>query len=403
MAERRFLILVVALTFTLNAVARGFTETFGLFLLPVESELGAARSAMTGVYSVFMLTVGLTGPVAGHLFDRLGGRLAYLSGLLALAAGFQLAASAETVARYYLGVGVLAGIGVAAAGMVPATALLSRWFEKRLGTVLGFAYAAMGLGVLVMLPLTQLLLDQIGWRETYALLAKVLFGLALAVLLLPMRRLDRGAASKRASRPAGHVAWTLGRALATSAFWGLFAVYFFTAYAAYSILPQAPAYLVENGFEPLLVASLIGLTGMVSVVGMASIGILADRYGRRRMVTVSYLASLTGIAAVIAVAASPSLALVYVFVLFFGVAQGARGPIVTVMTARLFEGGGVGSIYGAITLGLGVGAAVGSFVSGLMHDLTGHYYWSFGLAWLASFAGLLQFYVVPALADRKSG
>ncbi|MFW5834282.1 MAG: MFS transporter [Pseudomonadota bacterium] len=401
MAERRFLVLVVALTCTLNAVARGFTDSFGLFLLPVETELGVTRSTMTGVYSVFMLTLGLAGPVAGHVFDRLGSRRAYLLGLLSLALGFQLAAGAESVVRYYLGAGVLTGIGVAAAGMVPATALLSRWFEGRLGTVLGFAYASMGVGVLVMMPVTQLLLDAFGWRETYALFAKVLLVVALGVVVLPMTRLDRGSLRKRNPAGVGGKVWTLPLALRTGAFWGLFAVYFFTGYAAYSILPQAPAYLIEQGFDALLVASLIGLIGILSVVGMASIGTLADRFGRRFMVTISYLCSLSGITAILAVAIWPSFVLVYGFILFFGVAQGARGPIITVMTARLFEGGGVGSIYGAITMGLGFGAAVGSLLSGVMHDLTGHYFWSFGLAWLASFLGLLQFYVVPALADRK--
>lgn len=398
------LVAVIVLTFGMNMVARGFTETFGLFLLPVQEALGASRSAMTGVYSVFMLVHGLAAPMAGHLFDRWGARVLYGLGLVCLGGGFVLAGWTTEIWHYYVTVGLLGGIAVAALGMVPATGLLSRWFTHHLSSVMGLAYASLGAGVLVILPLTQVLLEHLEWRTTYFVLGGIVLALLVPVMLLPLGTLTRGSEEwrrKRADADDRTVRWTLRTALRTPAFWGLFNVYFFTAYAAYSILPQAVAYLVENGFDALTAASAVGITGMLSVFGMVAVGWLAGRFGRRRTVSVSYLFSLTGITAIILVAQIPELWLVYGFVIFFGLSQGARGPIVTTMTAQLFPGGGMGSIYGAITLGLGVGAAVGSWVSGLLHDLTGGYFLSFGLAWGASALGLAQFYLIRALADEQ--
>ena len=44
--------------------------------------------------------------------------------------------------------------------------------------------------------------------------------------------------------------------------------------------------------------------------------------------------------------------------------QGARGPIIVTLVALLFPGGGVGAIYGTLSLALGLGAALGSWISG---------------------------------------
>ena len=41
------------------------------------------------------------------------------------------------------------------------------------------------------------------------------------------------------------------------------------------------------------------------------------------------------------------------FVWFFGLMQGARGPIIIASVARLVLGGGVGTIYGTLSLAMG--------------------------------------------------
>ena len=83
----------------------------------------------------------------------------------------------------------------------------------------------------------------------------------------------------------------------------------------------------------------------------------------------------------------PSLVLVYAFVLFFGLMQGARGPIIIALVARLFPGGGVGAIYGTLSLAMGLGAGLGSWASGLLYEWTGSYIASFALAIAAALLG----------------
>jgi MFS family permease len=165
-------------------------------------------------------------------------------------------------------------------------------------------------------------------------------------------------------------------------------------------MPHSVAYLIERGFHPLFAASAFGIAGMLSAIGIIAVGWLSDRFGRRQTATFSYAFTIVGIIALALVSLWPTLALVYAFVFFFGLMQGARGPIFVAMVAVLFPGG-VGAVYGALSLAQGVGAGLGSWGSGLLYELTGSYIASFGLAICGALAGLSMFWVVGSLREEK--
>jgi len=393
--------MVLALCTGFNLFARGISETFAVFLLPLEHEFGWNRATLTGIYSLFMLSNGLASPLAGVLFDRLGPRWSYGLGLSVFGLGYLLAGTAERLWQFYLGVGLMGGLGVALISMVPASALISRWFRDRLTTAMGIAYGGLGCGVLLLVPLTQVLIEHIGWRQSYTVLGIIILSL-LVFLLLPWQRFNAGHpvyAQESALRTQREGHWNLRRALRHRAFWALTAVFFFTAVAVYAVAPQVVVYLVEVGFDPLQAASAYGLVGMLSVSGMVGMAWLADRFGRRRVVTLSYCSTIIGILLLFAMQYAPLYPLLVLFVLLFGSVQGSRGPVLFALAARLFAGSGLGGIYGAITLGMGVGAAVASWLSGWLHDLTGSYNASFTLALAAAATGIVLFWLIPELGE----
>jgi MFS family permease len=402
---RAFLVTLLVLTFVMNMLARGVTETFAVFLLPVQQGLGVSRADITLTYSVFMLAYGLSAPFAGQLIDRFGARVTYGFGLTSLGLGYLLAGSATELWHYLVCVGFLGGLGSASLGMIAASALLSRWFSNRIGTVMAVPYAAIGAGMLLLPPLTQLALFVTDWRIAHRILgAGVLIVLPL-MMLAPLERMTAGSTEWRAMRgEAAHSAtgpWTVAAALRTGAFWGLFAAYLFTSIAAYSVLPHSVAYLIERGFDPLIAASAFGLTGMLSVVGILGIGWLSDRFGHLHTASLSYLSTVIGIGMLMLISAWPSLVLVYAFVLFFGLMQGARGPIIIVLVTRLFPGG-VGTIYGTLSLAMGFGAGLGSWASGLLYEMTGSYLASFSLAICGALLGLAMFWGVRTLREAPA-
>lgn len=400
-----FLSMLIGFAFLMNTLGRGVTETFAVFLLPVEAALGATRSEITATYSIYMLVHGIAAPFAGQLVDRFGARLTYGAGLLLLGGGYTLGAMAQTVHQYYATVGAMSGLGAACLGMVVASSLLSRWFSKRLGSVMSVPYAAVGFGVLVVPPFTQYLLTHYDWRWAHMLLGLTVLSLIALLVVLPLARVTRGSpewqSERRKSFESGARLWTVVRAIRTPAFWALFSVYFWTAVAAYAVMPQSVAFLVENGFDPLVAAGAFGITGLLSTIGIMGMGWFSDRFGRVTATVISYLVTMSGIACLMAVMWFPQMIFVYGFVTLFGLMQGVRGPVIAALVAILYRGGSVGAIFGALSMALGLGAGLGSWASGLLHDLTGNYGASFSLAIAASFVGMLSYVASDSLRRER--
>jgi len=189
--------------------------------------------------------------------------------------------------------------------------------------------------------------------------------------------------------------------MAERAFWGLFTIFFFTAVSTFATTIQVPAYLVSLGFAPIAAATAFGMLGLVSTVGMVLSGTFADRLGRRPTATTTYSLTIGGLVLLWLLGTWPSIGVLALFVAAFGIAMGSRGPLVSELSAKLYGSGRAGAIYGAVTLGMGLGASIGSWISGLLFDLTGDYAAVFVFSAVAALLGLAQFWLVPALATGR--
>lgn len=393
---------ILALCFLFNLVSRGVGEGYAIFLLPLAQEFGSDRAALTGVYAIYMLVAGACSPIVGMAVDRLGPRFSYGVGVALFGSALLLAGSSGALWHLYLTIGVLAPVGAMLIGMVPAASLASRWFHARLATAMGVLYAGMGTGVLVIAPLTQWLIDRGGWRGAYHTLGAAILALLLPLLVLPWRAIaagSPGAARAAAARAGAQPAWNIARAIRTTTFWALFGVLFFTSVTSYMIMVQLVAYLVHVGFSPLKAASTFGLVGMLSIAGMFGAGFLAERIGERRVATLSYSTTIVGIVLLALLETSPSGTLLAAFVVLFGTMQGSRGPLVAVLSARNFAGGGQSGIYGTILIGMGAGGAIGAWAGGALFDLTGGYRAVFVLGGVCAACGLALFWTVRALYE----
>jgi MFS family permease len=401
---RRTAIAVLATVFVLNLLGRGSGETYAVFLLPLERDFGWSRSQLTSVYALYLLVGGLLAPLVGLLFDRLGPRVVYTAGLCSLALAFLLAGTLSRLWEFYAYVGVLIGIGVALNGMVPASALLSRWYRARLSTAIGIAFAAMGCGALVFVPVAQGLIGLFDWRDTYRVLGfALLAAVPLVAFAVPWKSYVVGHPDyRRETRgPAGNAGATLAVALRTRLYWGLVAMFFFTSIGMYTVLPQSVVYFIDSGFSPLTAATAYGITGMLSVASVSSSGLLAERFGYRQTVSVSFVGTGLGIATLFALSFAPHGGLLAAYVLVFGLCMGVRGPIISSICTREFAGPRVATIYGTLYSTNALGAAVGSLAGGVLHDLTGGYRAGFVFALCSILVAALPMWTVRGLRAFK--
>jgi MFS family permease len=188
-------------------------------------------------------------------------------------------------------VGIAVGLGAACLGNVSNASLVARWFRRRLTLVTSIVFSSFGIGMLVVVPTTQVAIDALGWRSAYHGMGTLTLALLVPLSLLPWRTFGAGSREvvrAHASAASESRAWTIREAAGETAFWGLFAVYFLTSIAMFAIMVQVVAYLVEVGFPPLQPATAWGFSGILLPAGMSS---LAGSMGSSVDGVPSYLAT----------------------------------------------------------------------------------------------------------------
>ena len=399
--------LIASIWLTLG-VAFGLYFSFPVFYVALLEEFGWSRGAAAGAFSLSAIVQGVLSPLVGALVDRVGPRRVMLGGGVLLGTSYLLGSWITALWHLYLVTGVLAAAGACAVGWVPCAALLSRWFARRQGSVMGLAFSGMGVGILVLGPLAQWLITNHGWRQAY-----LLIGAGTVVALVPLAWFGIRdapptplAASADPSRAAATVVEARGvrlsGALATRAFWALFLAYLFTPLAVFPVVTHQVAFAVDQGFPRLFVAGIFGLTGFMSVVGRIVFGVAADRIGRAQSASLSYACTALGTLALLTLERWHHTASLYVYALLFGAGFGARGPIITAMASELFPGRQFGRIYGALSLGNGIGGAVGPWLGGAIYDVTGSYRVAFLLASGFCVMGAACFWVAARSPARSA-
>jgi MFS family permease len=395
----RTALFVLALCFALSVIGRGLGESFTVFLKPISEDFGWDRAQVVSVYSLTALAGGLASPLVGRLFDRSGPRTVYSLGMFLIGAAFLIAAYAQYLWQFQLSIGLCVGVGIALIGNVPNSILLGRWFGRRLPTAMAVVFSAAGGGVLLLLPASQILIDHLGWRGAYQIFGIVVLCLTVPLWLLPWRLFSGGSPHvlKRADSNFVDQGWTLLSAMRHHAFWALFSTFFFTSIGMYSIAAQIVAYLIDAGFPPLQAATAWGFSGVVLLFGMLGVTSLDSAIGRRPSVLISYAISIVGIILLWLLQWYPNFWILTGFVVCFGSMIGSRGPLVTATAMKIFRGERVGTIFGTISIGGGLGSALGSWSGGLIHDFTHSYNPVIAFSLVSVVLGMIPFLVVPAL------
>jgi MFS family permease len=366
------------------AVGNGLYFSFSVFLVPLVEEFHWSRALTAGAQSVSTVLQGLLSPIAGILVDRFGPRRVILAGAALLSGASILGATIHSAEELYLYTGLLGAAGLVGLGPVPMGVLISRWFSARRGRAVGVAFSGMGFGVFVMGPLAQWLIASMGWRVASATLGVGAFCVLAPVVWIGAHdpQPDRGEgvpdgtrvlARNEASSDGPPADRTLRRALGAPAFWALWLAYLCTPLAVFPIATHQVAFAIDHGFAPLLAASVFGVAGLMSIVGRVSFGLAADRFGGPLAATVSYGCTAGGALALLALETDPRAGWLVAYALLFGLGFGARGPIITAMASDLFGGRRFGVIYGALSVGNGLGGAIGPWFGGVVYDVMGSY------------------------------
>jgi MFS family permease len=395
-ARRAWLLLAASfITFTVSGACM---QSYTVFLVAFIEEFRWSRGESSIAYSVSQFITGMTSPLVGVLVDRLGPARLVLIGGVVLALGLFASSFVDALWQLVLIYGVLMTLGANCLGLVVFVPLLSRLFVRNRGMAVAIVQSANGFARAFSAPLAQVLIAGIGWRGAY--LAQAGF---MAAAVLPLAALFRGAEPARpvTTQAAATASWTLKRAIRTPHFWLLFLVYVFTGLGSFLVALHQLAFAVTIGFDKLYAAWVLGLGAFLSLPGVIVTGWLSDRIGRELAGVITYGTSIFGVVCAMFITSPDQHLLLWLHACFFGLTWGARGPSITAKTADLFPGPQLGTILGAITMGTGVGSALGSWLAGFSFDVTGSYRAAFALSILFYACGSVAFWRLrrPAAAE----
>jgi len=402
--------LLLAGAFTAFTIGAGMMHSYAVFLVAFIEAFGWSRGETSIAYSVSQLVAGGSSPLVGVLVDRLGPRRLLLLGGALLVLGLLGSAAIVSLWQVVALYGVVMTFGANCLGLVVFVPILSRHFVRHRGMAISIVQSANGLARAVSAPLVQALISGIGWRSTY--LAQAAF---MAAAVVPLAAWFRNADPPRLTPPGSDVAaapaapptlaprggWTLAEAMRTPHFWLLFAVYLFTGLGSFFVSLHQLAFAIDRGFDKLYAAEVLGMGALLAVFGTIVTGTLSDYIGREVSAIVAYGFSIVGVICALFITNPSQGWLLWLHACLFGLTWGARGPAITAKTADLFPGAQLGAILGVITIGSGVGAALGSWGAGAIFDLSGSYELAFILSIVAYLCGIVAFWALRRPPVRR--
>ncbi|GIW05969.1 MAG: hypothetical protein KatS3mg060_0774 [Dehalococcoidia bacterium] len=262
---------------------------FGVFVTPMERDLGWSRAELTGAVSVGALVTGVAAVPVGRWIDRHGARLLMTAGSIVGSAMVLAWSMVESLPVFYL---IWAGIGLAMAATLyePAFAVIAVWFERRRGQALTVLTFAAGFASTIFLPLSDWLVSVQGWRGALASLAVLLAvsTVPLHALVLRRRPADLGlqpdGAMVAAASTHRETAVSLREAVSQPAFAALAAAFFLVSLATTALTVNLVPLLISRPLDPALAATIGGLVGAASSFGRLA---LAPWWGRFAPATIA--------------------------------------------------------------------------------------------------------------------
>jgi MFS family permease len=385
--------IILAGAFTTFAVGAGFMHAYTVFLVEFVRDFTWTRADVSIAYAVAQAVGGISSPLVGMLVDRLGPRRLVLLGGGLLITGLAASAGIHALWQSVLLYGIVMTLGANCLGMVVFVPVLSRLFVRQRGMAISILQSANGLGRAFSAPASQLLISGIGWRPAYLVQAAFMAAVVLPLAAL-FRRADVVPVAPPARLAVAARSWTLLEAIRSRQFWLLFVVYLCTGIGSFLVSLHQLAFAVDMGFDKLYAATVLGMGSFLSIPGIIITGTVSDYVGREVSAMLTYGVSIAGAACALLITGPDQHLLLWLHACLFGITWGARGPAVTAKTADLFAGPQLGAILGVITIGTGLGSAIGAWGAGWIFDVSGSYRLAFILSIVSYLIGCIAFWAL---------
>ncbi len=363
-------------------VALGTYYAWSVFVPALEREFGWTRTQTSLVPTIASVLVASMFLVAGFLQRRIGPRNVAAIGGLLYVGGLLLASWTHSLAMLYLTWGVMLGAGVGFGYLVPIT-VGSKWFPHHRGLVNGLAIAIFAAGSGLFGPFAGLLVERIGFRATFQVLAAIFFVFTMAGAYLlkdpPSGYTGPAAKSTSARRPASHsVDVPTSSVLQSPLFLALWGAYALGTTAGTMVISQLVPFARSAGLSAKTAAFALTIGAIGSASGRFFSGWLSDHLGRlhtlRAIIFTSMLAT-----PLLYVWREQVLAF-YVLLFFVYYCYGTQLSVYAALAGDFWGTRYLATNYGFLFLAWGLAGVLGPVLGSRVFVSTGAYQYAFFIA-----------------------
>ena len=360
---------VVGYSILIILISMGTRQTFGIYLQPVTDELGIGRELFSLAIAIQSIIGGL--PFAGMLSDRYGSRWVAIGGGLLFAVSMYLMSIVTHWTGLMLGFGLLSGISLSCVSYVVVLGAVAQVVPpERRSRTFGFITAAGSVGMFIVVPVAQRILNTFGWRTTLAILAGFAGLIALLAVGYPTRK-QLVAGGESTDKPSDSLTQVLVQASRHSGYWLLTIGFFVCGFHVSFVASHLPAYLTDNGLSGTAGATALSLVGLFNLFGSTLFGYLGDHYRKKYLLSGLYLGRSFVISLFLLFPLTETTALI------FGAAIGflwlATVPLTSGTVAQIFGPRYLSTLYGIVFFSHQIGSFLGVWLGGRIYDATGMY------------------------------
>lgn len=388
---------VVSAAFGTLFVVYSIQFSFGTFVDDVVADTGWSETRLQLIFAVYVFTYSALSAVTGAFTDRFGPRRVVAIGSLLLTSGYLVWASAPTLWVAFIGLGVIAPLGMSAS-WVPCNATVVRWFVERRGTALAIATSGTSLANIVAPPVAASLVQAYGWRTALVSFA-VVGGVAMLATSLWFHRDPESLGqypdgkSEPPTSDGGGAGLDASQAMRTLTYWLILIMYALTFAVVFVPFVHSNQFAIDLGVAPITAATVISAIGFGGLAGRLLVGPLSDRFGRKQLVVAAFALETL---AFLGIAMAQGLTLLYPAAFVFGFSYGATVTMLPALVGDYFGRAHAGAIVGRIFGTAGSLAAIGPYVAQLLVDSSGSYRFAFVLSGAANAAALVMALRLPA-------
>lgn len=354
----------------------------GLFLISVTEEFGISRSQYTLNTTVISIAMMIVAMNAGKIFSRFSVKKVMMVSSIILPIAYSFYSRATSIGMFYV-ISAVVGLCMGLCGMVPMSTLITRWFNEKKGLATGLAFTGSGLGGMILQPIIGNLIVNTGWRNTYLILAVLMFVLVVpcTTFIIKDYPSDKGLEplggnkASESNAEAEDDGITLAQARKKPYFWMFLPLVTFSSAAACSMVQNVSPYVTDLGYDPTVAASLSALSLGVLAASKVILGQIYDKKGSL-FTTVMSLACLVAAAACYASAVNTVFLYAAIIISGLGIAYTTVGYPINTQT--MFGKKDYSAIYGIVASFSSIGTAIGSPITSMIFDATG----SYRAAWL---------------------